>query len=120
MKRLYLLVDGPRGLKSGYEYEGGLRNFLTGSNGSPIKEAKRRINDATSDKELYKAMTTYLNKTGAADYNLPKMTGERIMDSNKINGPNWGLHDKTKLSWFPGRDVDFKGSSSPPATSYSP
>ena len=30
------------------------------------------------------------------------------------------MHAKTKLSWFPGRDVDFKGSSSPPATSYSP
>jgi hypothetical protein len=44
-----------------------------------MAEAKRRVNDATSDKELYKAMTTYLNKTGAADYNLPKMTGERII-----------------------------------------
>ena len=83
-------------------------------------EAKRRINDATSDKELYKAMSTYLNRTGAADYNLPKMTGEKIMVSSKKNGPSWHFHDKTKLSWFPGRDVDFKGSSSPPATNYSP
>lgn len=83
-------------------------------------EAKRRINDATSDKELYKAMTTYLNKSGAADYNLPVMTGEKIMHSAKKNIPKWGLHDRTKLSWFPGRDVDFKGGSSPPATNYSP
>lgn len=49
-------------------------------------EPKRGIKDATSDKELYKAMSTFLNRTGAADYNLPKMTGERIMVSNKRNG----------------------------------
>lgn len=83
-------------------------------------EAKRRINDATSKKELFKAMSTFLNRTGAADYNLPKMTGEKIMVSNKRNGPKWNFHDKTKLAWFPGRDVDFKGTSSPPATNYSP
>ena len=46
-------------------------------------ESKRRVNDATSEKELMKAMSTYLNRTGAADYNLPKMTGERIMVSDK-------------------------------------
>ena len=39
--------------------------------------------DGTGEKELLKAMSTYLNKTGAADYNLPKMTGEKIMVSNK-------------------------------------
>ena len=85
-----------------------------------MQEAKRRVNDATSDKELHKAMSTYLNRAGAADYNLPKMTGERIMVSGKKNQPTWRLHAKTKLSWFPGRDVDFVGGSSPPATSYSP
>ena len=83
-------------------------------------EASRRITDGTSDKELYKAMSTYMNRAGAADYNLPKMTGERIVLSNKKNQPTWRLHARTKLSWFPGRDVEFKGSSSPPATSYSP
>ena len=115
---LSIIVDQPRGLAS--TYEGGLKQYLTGSSNEPIPEGKRRINDATSDKEVFKAMSTYSNKAGAADYNLPKMTGERIMDSNKVNFPSYGLHDKTKLSWFPGRDVDFKGSSSPPATSYSP
>lgn len=48
------------------------------------------------------------------------MTGEKIMLSNKTNQPSASLHAKTKLSWFPGRDVDFKGSSSPPPTNYSP
>ena len=61
-----------------------------------MAEAKRRVNDATSDKELYKAMTTYLNKTGAADYNLPKMTGEKIIQSNKKNRPTWNMHARTK------------------------
>ena len=51
---------------------------------------------------------------------MPKMTGEKIAVSNKRNGPKWRMHAKTKLSWFPGRDVDFKGSSSPPATRYTP
>ena len=83
-------------------------------------EAKRRINDATSEKELFKAMCTYLNRTGAADYNLPRMTGERILWSNKKNPPKWRMSNHVKPSWFPGRDVDFKGTSSPPATCYSP
>ena len=48
------------------------------------------------------------------------MTGSNIIDSKKISVPKWGLHDRTKLAWFPGRDVDFKGSSSPPATKYKP
>ena len=85
-----------------------------------MNESKRRIKDATSDKELHKAMGTYLNRTGAADYTLPKLIGEKIVDSNKTNVPNWGMRQKTKLSWFPGRDVDFKGAASPAATIYSP
>lgn len=81
---------------------------------------RRRINDGTSEKELLKAMSTFLNKTGAGDYNLPVLTGENIVVSNKINQPNWSLKDRTRLGWFKGRDVDFKGTSSPPATKYSP
>lgn len=90
------------------------------SQNSPRESGSKRMNDGTSEKEVLKAMTTYLNRTGAADYNLPKMTGEKIMVSKNVNTPNYGLHDRTKLTWFPGRDVDFKGSSSPPATQYSP
>lgn len=83
-----------------------------------MAEAPRNIKDATSDKELYKAMNTYLNKTGAADYNLPKMTGEKIMVSNKKNGPSWNFHDHVKLTWFPGREVAFASSSSPRPNKY--
>jgi hypothetical protein len=67
-----------------------------------------------------KAMSTFLNATGPTDYNLPKLTGERISVSNKVNMPSWGMQSRTKMSWFPGRHVDFQGSSSPPATVYSP
>ena len=52
---------------------------------------KRRIFDGTSDKELLKAMSTFLNTTGPTDYNLPKLTGERISVSNKKNMPSWGM-----------------------------
>lgn len=58
-------------------------------------------------------------RPGAADYDLPKMLGSNLVDSKKISCPKWGLHDRTKLAWFPGRDVDFKASSSPPSTKYS-
>lgn len=81
---------------------------------------KRRIFDGTSEKELLKAMSTFLNVTGPTDYNLPKLTGERIQVSNKKNQPSWGMQSRTKMSWFPERFVDFQGSSSPPATVYSP
>ena len=47
--------------------------------------AKRRITDGTSEKELMKAMSTFLNKTGAGDYNLPVLTGENIVLSQKKN-----------------------------------
>lgn len=54
-------------------------------NESRFHEGKKRIQDGTSDKEVYKAMSTFLNPSGAADYNLPKLTGEKIMVSRNIN-----------------------------------
>lgn len=80
----------------------------------------RRIHDGTSDKELAKAMSTYLNKTGAGDYNMPKLIGEKVHASNTRNQPNWSFQSRTKLAWFPGRGVDFQAGSSPKATAYSP
>lgn len=46
------------------------------------KFGKKRMNDGTSNKEIVKAMQTYLNRTGAGDYNLPKLTGEKIIEAN--------------------------------------
>ena len=69
--------------------------------------ARRRIIDGTSERELMKAMSTFLNRTGAGDYNLPNLTGDKIIVSGKLNPPNWSLKDRTKLSWFPQRHVDF-------------
>jgi len=85
-----------------------------------MNDTNRRVNDATGEKEIYKAMSTYLNKAGAADYNLPRMTGENIMVSKNRSNPKWNLHDRTKMAWFPGRDVDFAGTTSPGCTTYSP
>jgi|TARA_B110000305_G_C19347140_1_gene592326 hypothetical protein len=80
----------------------------------------RRIHDGTSEKELSKALSTYLNKTGAGDYNMPRLIGEKVHASNTRNQPNWSFQSRTKLAWFPGRNVDFQASSSPKATQYSP
>lgn len=81
---------------------------------------RRRIFDGTSERELIKAMSTFMNMTGAGDYNLPNLTGSKQAQSGKRAGPEWSFKKKTKLSWFPQRYVNFQGSSSPPATLYSP
>ena len=51
------------------------KNFKAEINSSfgfeSYRNSNKRITDGTSEKELIKAMGTYLNKTGAADYNLP-------------------------------------------------
>ena len=52
---------------------------------------KRRIFDGTSEKELMKAMSTYLNKTGAGDYNMPNLIGEKIHIAGKKTNPNWSF-----------------------------
>ena len=67
-----------------------------------------------------KAMSTYLNQTGAGDYDLPNLTGEKICIAGKKTNPNWTFQSRTKLAWFPERKVDFCGGSSPPVTRYSP
>ena len=54
-----------------------------------------------------KAMSTYLNQTGAGDYNLPTLIGDRTAISTKKSNPNWSFQSRTKLSWFPQRTVDF-------------
>ena len=89
-------------------------------NNSQLSDFPRRMTDATSEKELHKALSTYLNRTSAADYTLPKMTGLHIIQSNQKNMPTYKMREKTKLSWFPGRDIEFAGSDSPPSTVYSP
>ena len=78
------------------------------------------MTDGTSAKELHKAMTTFLNQTGAGDYDLQKLTGAKVIEATRKNFPMYSMKSRTKLSWFPGRDVDFKASSSPTSTLYSP
>ena len=82
--------------------------------------AKRRMTDGTSQIELHKALSTFLNRTGAGDYELPQLTGGKIVEGNRKNDPKWSFKKRTKMTWFPGRDVEFQASSSPPATKYSP
>ena len=55
-------------------------------------------------------MSTYLNKAGAGDYNLPQMIGKKVMESGKKTEPSWTLSAKTKLSWCPERKTEFIGS----------
>jgi hypothetical protein len=38
-----------------------------------------------------KAMSTYLNQTGAGDYNMPNLIGEKINISGKKTNPNWSF-----------------------------
>mmetsp|Transcript_5660 Transcript_5660/g.9738 ORF Transcript_5660/g.9738 Transcript_5660/m.9738 type:complete len:244 (-) Transcript_5660:250-981(-) len=84
------------------------------------QSTKSKLFSGTSDKEIMKAMNSYLNQTGAGDYNLPNLIGDRVSDSTKKNNPNWSLYSRTQLSWFPDRHVDFVGKTSPAVTSYKP
>lgn len=47
----------------------------------PYDTDKRRMWDGTSDRELMKAMSTFLNCTGAGDYNLPDLIGRNTLES---------------------------------------
>jgi hypothetical protein len=76
--------------------------------------------DGTTEKELDKALRTYLNTTGAGDYEARKLIGEKVVESGKKNAPNFSFAAKTKMSWFPEHHVDFVGKTSPPSTKYSP
>jgi hypothetical protein len=76
--------------------------------------------DGTSERELHKALKTYLNCTGAGDYNIRKLIGEKMIETSKKNAPSFSFASKTKMSWFPEHHVDFLGKSSPAATKYSP
>ena len=48
---------------------------------------QRKIWDGTSEREVNKALTTYLNNTGPADYNLPNLVGTLSVVSGKRNHP---------------------------------
>jgi|TARA_B110000285_G_C15013299_1_gene557633 hypothetical protein len=79
---------------------------------------KKRITDGTSVHALEMAMSQYLNSTGAGDYDLPVLTGEKLVESKRRNVPNYSIRHKTKLSWCPERAVNFQGLCSPPSTKY--
>lgn len=94
--------------------------FADNGTGVSSPPGAKRITDGTSQSALEKAQGTYLNVTGAGDYELPSLMGDFIMDGTKTNFPNWSFQSRTKQAWFPQRHVDFVGQSSPPPTCYSP
>lgn len=61
---------------------------------------KRRMTDGTGTKELIKALSTYLNQTGAGDYNLPRLIGDRVTQSTKKTSPAWSFQSRNKLGWY--------------------
>jgi len=67
-----------------------------------------------------KAMSTFLNCTGAGDYILPDLIGKNALESKHRNSPSITFKSNTKMPWFPNHYVDFVGKSSPPSTHYSP
>jgi hypothetical protein len=81
-----------------------------------------QISHGTSPKQIAKAFRSYLNMTGAGDYDLPSLIGSTIRDSVKKNSPVYTFKgsDRTKLSWYPSRHVEFQGRDAPPLTNYSP
>ena len=42
-------------------------------------DTNKRLTDGTNPKELVKAMSTFMNEVGAGDYDLPVLTGEKVV-----------------------------------------
>jgi hypothetical protein len=81
---------------------------------------QRKIWDGTSEREINKALSTYLNNTGPADYQLPNLVGNMSVISGTINNPQWTLRKKSKPGYFPHYKTELAGQSSPAASKYSP
>ena len=81
---------------------------------------QRNMFDGTSEREINKALSTFMNVTGPGDYHLPHLTGSGLSTSKMRNAPQWSMKRKSKPSWFPNMAVDFVGKSSPRSTLYSP
>lgn len=83
-----------------------------------VSTDEKRINDGTMPKELLKAMSTYLNETGAGDYNLPVLLGEKIAQSNKKTYPNWSFQSRNKVGWYKANNNHYLSTQSPPPNRY--
>ena len=81
---------------------------------------QKRLFDGTSERELMKAMSTFLNVTGAGDYTLPSLTGKNVIETGFRNSPSFSFKRRSKAGWHPNMHADFVGKSSPPPTVYSP
>ena len=65
-------------------------------------------------------MGSYMHAPGVGDYNLPDLTGGKVCDSMRRSNPQWSFKSRTKLGYFPYRQVEFVGKSSPAPTRYTP
>ena len=70
---------------------------------------QRRIWDGTSEREINKALSTYLNNTGPGDYQLPNLVGNMSVISGKRNNPQWTLRKKSKPGYFPHYRTELAG-----------
>jgi hypothetical protein len=73
---------------------------------------KKRMWDGCSEKELLKAMSTFLNVTSPGDYQLPKLTGnnKQTIMSDKKNSPCFTMRSKfDKYGYFPNMACMFQG-----------
>ena len=88
--------------------------------GSNLTYDHRKLWDGTSEREINKALSTFLNNTGPGDYNLPNLVGNNSVISGMTNKPQWSLRKKSKPGYFPHYRTELAGQSSPAASKYSP
>lgn len=87
---------------------------------STLTYDQKRIWDGTSEREINKALSTFMNCTGPGDYQLPHLVGQLSVLSGKRNQPSWTLRKKSKPGYFPHYKTELSGQASPAATKYSP
>ena len=51
----------------------------------------KKISHGTSRLSLLKAFDRYLNATGAGDYDLPHLTGNKTTESKRCNTPSYSF-----------------------------
>lgn len=87
----------PGEITGGYQLEGtkqvrtDVLSQSIGSSPRSMQYRSKRMTDGTSIHALEMAMSQYLNSTGAGDYDLPVLTGEKMVESKRRNVPTYSI-----------------------------
>ena len=69
----------------------------------------------------HKSIAPYTNPSGPGDYEIGSTIGSKsVLSSNMKKSPGYSFQQKTKLPFFPGFEIEYKGLNTPALSKYSP